>query len=129
MTRNEFKAQVNGKLGEVLLRARLQSGKSISSLATALDLSERDLRNIEQRPVEVPCCELYQVIENYGPTARAAMEMALLDVYLWGAKHRASRSRARAALIKLYLECWRHRRVILVAILVRLAIDLLRYLV
>lgn len=84
MTKNQLQMEINDRLGRVLQHARLQCGSSISSLAMDLDLSEDELRAIEVRPAEIPCCELFRVIQYYGPEFQTDFENVLYSIQMRG---------------------------------------------
>lgn len=124
MTKNQYKAEINDRLGQVLQHTRLQSGRSISSLAAAMDLTELELQAIEERPAEIPCRKLYQVIEQYGPSVQMEVQDALCDIHFIGVEHRARRSWLEKAGEWLRFEFRRQWRVILATFSIRILINL-----
>jgi hypothetical protein len=126
MTKNQLKTEINDRLGQVLQHARHKSGRSISSLATAMDLTERELHAIEEKPAQIPCCKLYRVIEHYGPSVQIEIQDALCDIQFLSMGYRARRGRFEKAVERLWVGLRRHWRVILIAALIRFLCDLWR---
>jgi hypothetical protein len=80
MTKNQLRSEINNRLGSTLKRARLRNGDSLTTAASALGLSESELKFIESKPAKIPCRQLYQVIEHYGADARWETEFVLMDI-------------------------------------------------
>ena len=80
MNRNKVRNTANRKLGRFLYRARVKSRESLSQIANSLGLSEDALRSMEERPAEVPCRELYRLLEHYGPKRMLEAQLVLFEV-------------------------------------------------
>lgn len=90
MTRDELKNQANKRFGRLLQSTRAKSGNSLSEVATALDITELELKRAEFTPAEIPCCKLYRIIEFYGADALFEAEIAFQEVNRIGRKFRAA---------------------------------------
>lgn len=79
MNRNHMKTNMNRKLGRFLYRARLQSRESVAQIAATLGISESSIREMEARPAEVPCRDLYRLFQHYGPEQMHQAQIVLIE--------------------------------------------------
>lgn len=79
MEGNLVKTTVNRKLGRFLYRARSQSRESAVQVATSLGISEARLLDMENRPSEIPCRELYRLFQHYGPEKMHQAQLVMID--------------------------------------------------
>lgn len=79
MGTEQVRSTMNCHLGRFLYSARKQSRQSVGQIAAALGISEAKFRSIEERPAEVPCCELYRLFRHYGPEQMYQAQLVLID--------------------------------------------------
>lgn len=63
---NNYKQDLNLRIGKKLAEARLTSGLTPSDVESALNtMSAQTLSDIEKGQISIPCCEIYELLELY----------------------------------------------------------------
>ena len=79
MDRELVRTTMNRKLGRFLYSARTQTRESAGQVAASLGISESRLLDMEKRPSEIPCRELYRLFQHYGPEKMHQAQLVLID--------------------------------------------------
>ncbi|MGE3263113.1 MAG: helix-turn-helix domain-containing protein [Bacteriovoracia bacterium] len=79
MDRELVRATMNRKLGRFLYSARTQRRESAGQVAASLGISEARLLDIEKKPSEIPCRELYRLFQHYGPEKMHQAQLVMID--------------------------------------------------
>lgn len=79
MRREAIRQAMNKELGRFLYRSRIKSRNTASSVASAVGFSEAELLEIESKPSEVPCNQLYRLISHYGPSRIMEAQMLICE--------------------------------------------------
>ena len=70
---------MNRDLGRFLYSSRIESRSSAASIASSVGFSEAELLEIESKPSEVPCNQLYRLISHYGPSRIIEAQMLICE--------------------------------------------------
>lgn len=79
MKRNQVRTTMNRELGRFLYSVRAQSRQSADQVAASLGISEARFVEMEKRPSEIPCRELYRLFQHYGPEKMHQAQLVMLD--------------------------------------------------
>lgn len=70
---------MNRELGRFLYSARSQSRQSANQVGASLGISEARLVEMEKKPSEIPCRELYRLFQHYGPEKMHQAQLVMID--------------------------------------------------
>jgi hypothetical protein len=69
----------NEKLSGFLQESRTRTCRSLSLISESVGLPESRILEIEERPAQVPLCELARVISFYGPERIEEAQLLMID--------------------------------------------------
>jgi hypothetical protein len=97
MTNKAHMAEVmNARLGGFLVESRSQARTTVRRISQTTGLSENRILEIEERPAQVPMCELARVISFYGSDRTMEAQCLIAEVQFEASKlHQPSASRSR----------------------------------
>ena len=79
MDRESLRLEINRQFHQLLLQARQSADLSVTNAALAAGLSVEEFLAVEQRPAEVPVCNLYKVVKTLGTNAYVEAETLLMN--------------------------------------------------
>ena len=99
MNSNAAVAKVlNERLGGFLVQSRMNSRRKLSPISKSVGLPESRILEIEEKPAQVPMCELAKVISYYGPKTTWEAQLLITDAQIEALQFKKARPRILAAL-------------------------------
>lgn len=73
---------LNERLGGFLVQSRMQSRRKLSLISDSVGLTESRILEIEEKPAQVPMCELAKVISYYGSKKTWEAQLLITDIQI-----------------------------------------------
>ena len=73
---------LNERLGRFLVQSRMNSQRQLSLISESVGLAESRILEIEEKPAQVPMCELAKVISYYGPKKTWEAQLLITDAQI-----------------------------------------------